>query len=64
MAVGLVLQLHHWLEEIDVKAKVMVEVFLDGPGDVAIVNHQSSDHQPVLLLHPVTNVLLVGLSLR
>ena len=26
MAVGIVLQLHHWLEEIDVKAKVMAKI--------------------------------------
>ena len=62
--VCLVLQLHHWLEEIDMKAKVTVDVLLDGPEDVAIANHQSSDHQPVLLLHAGTNVLLVGLSWR
>ncbi len=60
---GLVHQPHHWLEEVDIETKQIIDTIehLQSCSRVIpVIAHQPPHHRPVLLLHMTAIVLLVG----
>jgi len=60
---GLLYQLHHWLEEVDVETSEIInaiESFHGSSRVISVIANKSPYHRPVFLLHMTAIVLLIG----